>query len=289
MENKNTQISKVLNYIETHLNDNLDVKTLAKVAGYSPYHFSRIFKMHMAESIISYVSRLRLEKALLGIISNNKSISDIAFEAGFETPNGFNKAFKKIFNITPSEYKNIRLTLLRSYKNKILNTPKIVERTTTHIIYEREIGYYSKSSEIAWKRLIKKLNNWSRDFKEKSIKIKLEQQNVEMLGICHDDPSVTSEENIRYDASLAWTKKESDILSKEGFNTKKISSGKYAMVLHKGSYSKIIDSWMALYLWCEENNYIFRDCPPFEKYLNSPEDVEEQELLTEIYIPITMD
>ena len=214
---------------------------------------------------------------------------EIAFEAGFETPNGFNKAFKKIFNTSPTEYKNIRLDLLHSYKNKMTQVPKIVERKTTYVIYVREIGGYAKSSKMAWKKLIEKLNDRNKGYKEKSIQIKLEQQDAEMIGICHDDPSITSEENIRYDASLAWTKKESDVLSKEGFNTKKISSGKYAMVLHKGSYSKIVDSWMALYLWCEENKYIFRDCPPFEKYLNSPEDVEEQELLTEIYIPITMD
>jgi AraC family transcriptional regulator len=282
----NTQILKVLYYIEAHLNDSLDVKTLAKVAGYSPYHFSRIFKMYMGESIISYVSRLRLEKALLKIISNNKSIIEIAFEAGFETPNGFNKAFKKIFDITPTEYKNIRISLLHSYKNKMMQTPKIVERETTYVIYVREIGGYAKSSEIAWEKLIKKLNEWNKNFKEKSIKLKLEQKKVEMIGICHDDPSVTAEENIRYDASLAWGKKERDFLSKQGFDTKEIPDGKYAMVLYKGAYVNIVDSWMALYSWCEENGYTFRDYPPFEKYLNSPEDVSEEELLTEIYIPI---
>jgi len=282
----NTQILKVLYYVEAHLNDSLDVKTLAKVAGYSPYHFSRIFKMYMGESIISYVSRLRLEKALLKIISNNKSIIEIAFEAGFETPNGFNKAFKKIFDITPTEYKNIRISLLHSYKNKMMQTPKIVERETTYVIYVREIGGYAKSSEIAWEKLIKKLNEWNKNFKEKSIKLKLEQKKVEMIGICHDDPSVTAEENIRYDASLAWAKKERDFLSEQGFDTKEIPDGKYAMVLYKGAYVNIVDSWMALYSWCEENGYTFRDCPPFEKYLNSPEDVSEEELLTEIYIPI---
>jgi AraC family transcriptional regulator len=282
----NTQILKVLYYIEAHLNDSLVVKTLAKVAGYSPYHFSRIFKMYMGESIISYVSRLRLEKALLKIISNNKSIIEIAFEAGFETPNGFNKAFKKIFDITPTEYKNIRISLLHSYKNKMMQTPKIVERETTYVIYVREIGGYAKSSEIAWEKLIKKLNEWNKNFKEKSIKLKLEQKKVEMIGICHDDPSVTAEENIRYDASLAWGKKERDFLSKQGFDTKEIPDGKYAMVLYKGAYANIVNSWMALYSWCEENGYTFRDYPPFEKYLNSPEDVSEEELLTEIYIPI---
>ncbi len=282
----NTQISKVLYYIETHLDDSLDVKTLARVAGYSPYHFSRIFKMSVGESIISYVSRLRLERASFKVMSADKSIIEIAFDAGFETPNGFNKAFKKIFNMTPTEYKNRRINLIQSHKDKMMQTPKILERETAHVVYAREIGGYEKSSEIAWKKLSKQLNDWAKNFKDKSVNIKLDPKEAEMIGICHDDPSVTPEENIRYDASLAWGKKEIDFLNEQGFHTKEIPDGKYATVLYKGAYAKAIDSWMALYAWCEENGYTFRDYPPFEKYLNSLEDVSEEELLTEIYVPI---
>ncbi len=282
----NAQISKVLCYIETHLDTRLDVKVLARVAGYSPYHFSRIFKMCVGESVISYTTRLRLEKASFKMININKSIIEIAFEAGFETPNGFNKAFKKIFDITPTEYKSRRMNLLQSYKDKMMQTPKIVERETTHIVYVREIGGYEKSSEIAWEKLSKQLNDFSNNFKDESVNIKLDPKEAEIIGICHDDPSITAEENIRYDASLAWGKKEIDFLSEQGFDTKEIPDGKYAMVLYKGNYTKAIDSWMALYTWCEENGYTFRDYPPFEKYLNLPQDVKEEELLTEIYLPI---
>ncbi len=282
----NTQISKVLYYIETHLYDSLDVKTLARVAGYSPYHFSRVFKMCVGESVMSYNSRLRLENASLKMINADKSIIEVALEAGFETPNGFNKAFKKIFDITPTEYKSRRMNLLQSYKDKIMQTPKIVQRETTYIVYAREIGGYEKSSEIAWKRLSKQLNDFSKNFKDESIDIKLDPKEAEMIGICHDDPSITAEENIRYDASLAWGKKEIDFLSEHGFDTKEIPDGKYAMVLYQGNYANAIDSWMALYAWCEENGYTFRDYPPFEKYLNFPQYVSEDELLTEIYLPI---
>lgn len=282
----NTQISKVLYYIETHLDDSLDVKTLAKIAGYSPYHFSRIFKMCVGESVISYASRLRLEKASFKMIIANKSIIEIALETGFETPNGFNKAFKKIFNMTPTEYKSRRTNLLQSYKDKMMQTPKIVERETTYVVYTREIGGYEKSSEIAWKRLSKQINDWGKSFKDESVDITLDPKEAEILGICHDNPSITEDENIRYDASLAWGKKEIDFLSTQGFDTKEIPDGKYAMVLYKGNYAKAINSWMALYAWCEENAYTFRDYPPFEKYLNLPQDVSEDELLTEIYLPI---
>jgi AraC family transcriptional regulator len=109
---------------------------------------------------------------------------------------------------------------------------------------------------------------------------------AEAIGICHDDPQVTDEANIRYDASLAWAKKEVEILADYGFETKIIAGGKYAKVLYEGGYKDAEKAWYGLYAWIEENGYSFRDEPAFEKYLNMPEEVDEAELLTEIYVPI---
>ena len=59
----NPQIKKVTYYIENHLDDRFDVEMLAKLAGYSPYHFCRIFKLYIGESVMSYATRLKLERA----------------------------------------------------------------------------------------------------------------------------------------------------------------------------------------------------------------------------------
>ena len=284
----NRELKKVLYYIETHLDDVLDVETLSKVSGYSQYHFCRIFKASVGESLISYTSRLRLEKASLKVIDCDKSIIEIALEAGYETPNGFNKAFKKIFGQTPTEYKSRRLKLLQTYKDKMMQIPKIVQRDKAYVVYVRENGGYEKSCDKAWEKLSKQLNNLEQKLKDEvaNTKILLDIKNGELLGICHDDPTVTKEENIRYDAAIAWGKKEVDFLTNQGFDTKEIAGGKHATILCKGGYKNVFESWMALYVWCEQNGHKFRDLSPFEKYLNSPNDVSEEELLTEIYIPI---
>ena len=286
----NRQIQKVLYYIETHLDESLDVRVLAKVAGYSQYHFCRIFKASVGESVISYATRLRLERASLQVAVHNKSIIEIALEAGYDTPNGFNKAFKKIFGMTPTEYKSRQIYLLQSYKDKIMHTPKIVNRDKTYVVFARETGGYEKSSEIAWKKLSKQLNDLGESLKNQAdsinILINLDIKQGELLGICHDDPTVTAEENIRYDAAIAWDKKEIDFLHDKGLETKEIPGGKYATISYKGNYAKAMDSWIALYVWCEQNGCKFRDFPPFEKYLNTLDEVCEDELLTEIYVPI---
>lgn len=90
----NQQIQKVLYFIENNLNNQLDLDDLARIAGYSKYHFSRCFKLNVGESVIDYMTRLRLEKSQFKIIQNNSMIN-VALDIGYETPNGFNKAFKK--------------------------------------------------------------------------------------------------------------------------------------------------------------------------------------------------
>ena len=107
----NEQIQKVLYFIENNLDVSLDLDDLARIAGYSKYHFSRNFKLTIGESIIDYITRLRLEKAQLKVIQKI-SIIDVALDVGYETPNGFNKAFKKTFGITPLKYKKIKKDFL---------------------------------------------------------------------------------------------------------------------------------------------------------------------------------
>ena len=64
----NEQIQKVQYIIERNLDISLDLDDLARIAGYSKYHFSRCFKLNTGESITDYITRLRLEKAQLKII-----------------------------------------------------------------------------------------------------------------------------------------------------------------------------------------------------------------------------
>lgn len=282
----NKQIKKVTYYIEEHLDDELDVIQLAKVAGYSHFHFCRIFKINTGESVMSYASRLRLERASIQLSLGNKSMIDVALDAGYQTPTGFLKAFKKRFGVTPSNFKN--QTLLNDEKDIHMNNAEIVIREQAHVVFTRELGDYSKSSSIAWESLSTAMNGLGEQFKKQPPKyeIVLGKGNGEAIGICHDDPEVTNEENIRYDAALAWGQKEVDILADYGFETKTIAGGKYTKVSYMGTYEDSEKAWYGLYVWIEKNGFEFRDEPSFEKYVNGFEEEDETKILTEIYVPV---
>lgn len=93
--------SRILQYIDAHIEENLSVRKIADEAGYSEFHFSRIFKEEMKMTLKDYVIRRKLIKASEEIIAGRK-IVDTAFMYGWESHSGFTKAFKKEFGFSPS-------------------------------------------------------------------------------------------------------------------------------------------------------------------------------------------
>lgn len=274
----NTHILKTLHYIETHLDDNLDINTLSSIAGYSPYYFCRIFKVSVGESVMSYASKLRIKQASSSIINSEKSIIEIALDIGFETPNGFNKAFKKIFSMTPTEYRQKHLLVLLNYKENKMQVPKIVQRKEVTLIYTTKYGAYESSAQEAWEELIFKIDQ------EKRVNIL---SNNELLGICHNDPETTPENEIRYDAAISCKEEDISSFKEKGFDIQKIEGGKYVCVSYKGSKDSI-KTWSALFAWLVEND-LASDCmdvAPFEKIINWSPDIDEEDLIKEIYIPL---
>lgn len=284
----NEQIRKVTYYIETHLDDELDVLVLAKVAGYSHFHFCRVFKVHMGESVMSYATRLRLERAAGQVSVGKKSMINIALDAGFQTPTGFLKAFKRRFGTTPTDYKSSGSVLRNNYKDNKMNEVTVVDRKEAYVVFTRELGDYEKSSTVAWARLTEKMEGLGKVFASNppSIEMNLGQVNSEALGICHDDPDITDTSKLRYDAALSWGKVEVSELAKYDFETKSVAGGKYAMVEYKGGNEVAEKAWYGLYAWIEQNGYAYRDEPPFEKYIDAWEEQDSTKIQTEIYVPI---
>lgn len=262
-------VCRVILYIEQNYNSALNLEELSKVASFSKYHFHRIFKSVVGESIGNYIRRVRLSNSTLQFKTNQK-ITQIAMNCGYETNASFSKAFKKHFRITPKEFaKNAKL----KRGNKMLE-PKIVKLEDIEILYVRKTGEYTKCSIKAWETLI--------NFVSKEYFIR---DDVMMFGIGHDNPHVTDADKLRYDACVSWVDK--TIQTKGEIQSKIIDGGKYAVFLHKGDYIKLINTYDSVSNWIVESGVKLRDLPIFEKYLNkNPITCNKDDLRTEIYIPI---
>lgn len=110
-------VKKTLQYVEEHLKDDIKLDDLSRNAGYSQYHYSRIFKAEVGLSVKDYVRKRRFIHALADIDKNqDKNMTGIAMDYGFETQGGFIKAFRKVYGKTPGSY---RLQILGRLPNNI--------------------------------------------------------------------------------------------------------------------------------------------------------------------------
>jgi AraC family transcriptional regulator len=100
-------IQDVMRYIREHINEPLDREMLAAIAGFSVPHFHRVFTAHVGESAISYVRRLRLERAGRKLRMGAVNITEVALAAGYDTHAAFSKAFKQQFGLSPREFRQL--------------------------------------------------------------------------------------------------------------------------------------------------------------------------------------
>lgn len=284
------EIHKIIDYINNNTDRQISVKELADIAGFSQYHFHRIFSAYIGEPLSTFIKRLRLEKSAKLLVYTNTNITDIALSYGYETPSAYTKAFKQLFGINPSQYKNENNFIFEFKKNKdyfeqlrrinMKNFIGIKEIEDLKIISVRKIGKYSESAGEAWSTLCRFAYSNSIGKTDKVLS-----PESKFIGISYDNPDITSEKNLRYDACITVDK---DIKTEgEVFNSV-IKGGKYAVFMHKGPYENFTATYTAIFAeWLPNSNYKLRDVPSFELYLNrDPRRTKPENLKTEIYIPI---
>ncbi|CAH0532702.1 Right origin-binding protein [Vibrio stylophorae] len=293
------RIMQVLQYLEQHLDEAIDVQKLAEFACYSPYHFHRIFRVYTGESVCGYRQRLLLERAAKQLKFDGAPITEIALNCGYDNQSSFNKAFKKRFACTPGEYRQSlnRETLSRPQLNQIVSAEqhrrgvmnakmdtasrklavKIVERVALQLYCSRALGDYQNAASQAWSSMMRYAYGQ-----------KLMTPKVEMFGICLDDPTVTEPNRIRYQAGLNLLSHPVPQSAQGEVFISELAGGRYAMAVHRGAYDNLNQTYEYLFsIWLEESGEQLRDTPCFERYLNrDPRRTKPENLKTEIYIPL---
>ena len=107
LENHSDCMENVMRYIRMHISEPLSREMLADVAGFSVPHFHRIFTAHVGESAISYVRRMRLERAARKLRMGAVDITEVALAAGYDSHAAFSKAFRQLFGMSPSEFRQL--------------------------------------------------------------------------------------------------------------------------------------------------------------------------------------
>lgn len=272
------RVNVVVDYINNHLDEELDLQKLAEMSSLSTYHFHRIMKAFLGETLGAYIIRVRLETAVRLLRYTDLPVEQIAYSVGYEMPSSLSKSFKQFYDITPLEYRNnknfVIMKPVQLNPDLNLKSPKVIDIETKKAIYIRLTGAYSELDFCgAWGKL------WAY-VKEN----KLFSAGIEHISIYHDDPKVTTSEKLRTDVCLVLPKPAEP---KGEIGVKEIAGGKYAVFLYQGPYTNLGIVYDTIFAkWLPDCGYELRNAPLYEKYINDPSRTEEAKLKTEIYIPL---
>lgn len=101
---KITAVGQMQKYIIAHLDEKITLDDLSRAAGYSKFHAARIFKELSGKSPHEYIRAMRLTSAAESLRDSGGKVIDAAFDSGFDSHDGFTRAFTRQFGITPKKY-----------------------------------------------------------------------------------------------------------------------------------------------------------------------------------------
>jgi AraC family transcriptional regulator len=99
------RVNRAIDYIVRNLAEPLRLEEVSKAAGFSAFHFHRVFKSLLGETLNQFVKRLRLERALyLMSHATSRSLTDVALDCGFSSSSDFSRSFKQRYGAAPSAF-----------------------------------------------------------------------------------------------------------------------------------------------------------------------------------------
>lgn len=97
------RLNSAINYMEEHMENKIDIEEAAKIACCSTYHFQRMFTYMANCSLSEYIRRRRMSLAAVDLQAGGYKVIDVAQKYGYDSPTAFNRAFKSVHGIAPSQ------------------------------------------------------------------------------------------------------------------------------------------------------------------------------------------
>ncbi len=274
--NYEKRITKVIEYIHDHLDEELDLNRLAEIAHMSPYHWHRIYFALQGETIVATVKRLRLHTAAGYLAHTPMPIDKIAKKTGYSNVQSFTRIFKSTYGLPPAQYRkngsHKQFTLKKTIEENDMFEISIKTLPEMKVVSVPHTGSYmqiSKSFEMLYGCLASR---------------QLLKPTMRSIGIYYDDPASVPEDELRSRACLVT---EGDIPLESPLELTQTSGGTYVVLHYKGPYADMKAAYQWLYgEWLINSGREAANTPVFEEYLNNPRDTAPNDLRTDICLPL---
>jgi DNA gyrase inhibitor len=269
------RLERVLAHIRANLDRPLDLDELADIACLSRFHWHRVYRGLMGETVWQTVKRLRLHRAAAELASGPEPVAQIAVRCGYGNVRAFSKAFRDEYGLPPSRYRaegghrrydEPGKESHAMYDIRIEEFPGATLAGVPHRGSYLEIG-------AAFEKLGMELGRCG-----------AEVEPGRLAAAYFDDPDITPVAELR---SLAGVLVGADEAVPEELERQAVPAGRYAVLSHRGPYAELHKAYSFLFgKWLPQSGEAPRAVPTLECYLNTPRDVAPQDLLTELWLAL---
>ncbi|HEU4390236.1 MAG TPA: GyrI-like domain-containing protein [Blastocatellia bacterium] len=281
------KLLRVLVHIQANLDEDMSLDAVAKRVRLSPFHFHRLFRSAIGETLKQYTQRLRLERAANRLVIHDTSILDVALDSGFQNHETFSRSFQRRFQVTPRAYREwargklaqnsaSTLPLDEMYRDFELSETKVTRMAQLHVAFIRHVGPYEDVPDTLWHRLAE----WAR-----AARLPID---LIFLGIAHDAPGVTPLDKLRFDAAIVVP----EAFAPSGSIARSIGHqvlppAEFAVTTHIGHYRTLPKAYGTIVNRVGRlKGYSFGGLPAIEVYRTTRVDANHEMNHTEIYLPV---
>ena len=284
------RLLQVLDYIDTHLHDDLDLNRLSSVAAFSTYHFHRQFRQLFGVSVMKYVQLRRLKRAAYQLAFRpDRPVLEIALDSAYEGPEACARAFKRHVGQSPTDFRHD--PRWRSWFDAYQPVHDIrrqhmqptIGRDQVSIVQfpETKIAALEHRGDPA--HIGDTIRTFVRWRKQQSLSPKVSKT----FNIFYVDSEDVPPEQFRVDVCVSLTTDSIDH-NDAGVVAKVIPAGRCAKLRHVGSDETLDAAIHFLYAqWLPQSGEELRDFPLFLERLTFFPDVPEHEAVVDIYLPLS--
>lgn len=302
-------VNQAIDYVLLNLAEPLKLEVVAEAAGFSAFHFHRIFRSMVGESLNEFVKRVRLERSIVLLTQSvrserkQKTLTEIALACGFSSSSDFSRCFKQRYDIAPSQFD------VESFRNKQRESwqSTIEDPQQRYLLNRLEPGNNPDGFQVNLRQLPARTVAYLRvtdPYRPHAVSGAAanmlewaEQKNLadgQWLGYMWDDPEVVSHQDCRYDVGLevpvgfknrlASNSNQSDTIVKQ-LGCFEFPAMLVAEVEVRGPIDlemRAID-WL-FGTWLPNSNHVPADLPSFEAWIGRPFEhgLEHFELMVQI-------
>lgn len=278
--------NQISEYVQAHLEDEINLDDLALRVGVSKFHLNRLFKATTGFQLGEFIQRRRLQKAYSLLATGNFSVIDASLAAGYKSHSSFSRAFLKAFNCKPnevkagivSEWKTPNTMKKIHSRNKNLQ-PEILSTQNRIFLGLYGMGFNHNS-------YITLANSLMKNLYERLSMVEINQLNSYPIGVSLENPWQSEKQHqTRYFIGLDEAVVPKDV----ELDTFFWEQGIWAKFYHIGSYALL---WQTISRvnaeWIMPEGIALRNDAIIQEFHNNPKNTPEKDLITALYFPVQL-